>query len=63
MPSASTNAPERVLLTVEQAALRLSISRTKMFQLIKYGEVRSVRIGRSRRVPADALTTYIERLV
>lgn len=63
MSRAAAEVPARVLLTVEQAAHRLSISRTKMFQLIKGGEISSVRIGRSRRVPAEALTAYVERLV
>lgn len=62
MSPTAIDAPERVLLTVEQAARQLSISRTKMFQLIKDGEISSVRIGRARRVPADALTAYVDRL-
>ncbi|CAL99593.1 helix-turn-helix domain-containing protein [Saccharopolyspora erythraea] len=52
----------RLLLTVEQAARRLSVGRTTMFKLIKSGDVDSVRIGHARRVPAEALTAYINRL-
>lgn len=50
------------LLTVEQAARRLSLGRTTMFQLIKTGAVVSVRIGRARRVPVEALDAYVEEL-
>ena len=53
----------RVLLTVEAAAERLSISRTRMYELIKSGEVMSVRVGRLRRIPVDALEAFIARLL
>lgn len=60
MPTPSTE-PEARLLTVEEAALRLSIGRTKMFTLVSSGEVESVTIGRSRRVPAECLDEYVAR--
>lgn len=52
----------RTLLTVEAAAQRLSIGRTTMYALLKNGQINSVRIGRLRRIPADALTAYTDRL-
>ncbi len=51
-----------LLLAPEDAAKRLSIGRTKMFELIASGEIQSVKIGRARRVPATALTEYVNRL-
>jgi excisionase family DNA binding protein len=51
-----------LVLTVEEAADRLRIGRTLMYALIAAGEVESVRIGRLRRVPADALAVYVTRL-
>ena len=53
----------RLLLTVEVAAERLSISRTRMYALIKSGEVASVRVGRLRRVPVAALDAFTARLL
>jgi excisionase family DNA binding protein len=53
----------RGLLTVEQAAERLSIGRTSMFALLKAGDIESVKVGRLRRIPADALDRYVSRLV
>ncbi len=53
----------RVLLTVEAAAARLSISRTRMYALLKTGDVTSVRVGRLRRIPTSALDTFTARLV
>jgi excisionase family DNA binding protein len=60
-----TTQPEgepRELLRVEDAAARLSIGRTYMFALIRDGVVESVKLGRLRRVPVDALTDYIAHL-
>jgi len=53
---------EKLLLTVEEAAEVLGISRTKVFALIASGAVRSVMIGGSRRVVADGLRDYVSRL-
>jgi excisionase family DNA binding protein len=52
----------RIVLTVEQAAERLGIGRTLMYSLVSSGAVESVTIGRLRRIPADALVTYVESL-
>jgi excisionase family DNA binding protein len=60
-PTDQPLAPRR-MLTVEQAAEALGIGRTTMFALIKSGELDSVRIGRLRRVPADAIDAYTARL-
>ncbi len=57
------DATVRLLLTVEAAAERLSISRTRMYALIKSGEVASVRVGRLRRVPVAALDAFTARLL
>lgn len=51
-----------LLLTPEQAAERLGIGRSKVYELIGTGELESVKIGRLRRVPVDALTTFVEHL-
>ena len=52
----------RLLLTVEQAAQRLGVGRTLMYALVKDGNVESVQIGRLRRIPADALSRYVDQL-
>lgn len=41
---------------------RLSIGRTKVFKLIESGELRSVKIGKSRRVSEQALRDFIAAL-
>ncbi len=51
-----------VLLTPEQAAASLAIGRTKVFELLRNGELESVRIGSCRRIPSEALQDYVFRL-
>lgn len=58
-----TSLEENLLLTVEQAAYQLGLRRSKTYELIQKGELGSVVIGRSRRVPVKLLSQYIERLI
>jgi excisionase family DNA binding protein len=51
-----------LLLTPEQAATCLAICRTKVYELLRQGELESVRIGSSRRIPTAALAEYVQRL-
>jgi excisionase family DNA binding protein len=48
----------QVLLTVEEAAKALAVSRTMIFQLIRTGQLITVRIGRLRRVPTWAIEDF-----
>lgn len=56
------NEPKQIVLTVEEAALILRIGRTLMYSLVSSGAVESVTIGRLRRVPVDALHSYLSTL-
>ena len=47
------------LITVPQAAARLGLSRSKGWQLAQRNQIPVVRIGRSVRVPVDALDQWI----
>lgn len=53
----------RIMFSVDAAAELLSISRTRMFLLLKDGAIRSARVGRLRRIPLDALIEYVDQLV
>ena len=53
---------DKLLLTPEEAAEVLGIGRTKVYALIADGDLLSVRIGNSRRVPRDAVDEFIARL-
>jgi excisionase family DNA binding protein len=63
LPSAMTGMRPRLLLTVEEAADVLHIGRSKVFDLIRNGDLGSVKIGRLRRVPVGALDEFMARLV
>ncbi|MFO7700349.1 MAG: helix-turn-helix domain-containing protein [Acidimicrobiia bacterium] len=55
-------AVDKLLLKPEEAAELLSIGRSKVYELIGTGELASVRIGTSRRIPADALAEFVRQL-
>jgi len=51
-----------MLLNVAAAAHELGVSRSKMFELIKSGEIPSLLVGpKIRRVPRAALEEYVAR--
>ena len=52
----------RLVLTIEEAAERLGVGRSLMYALVNSGAVESIRIGRLHRVPADALTEFVQEL-
>jgi excisionase family DNA binding protein len=49
------------LLTPDEAAHKLGIGRTKVYELMDRGELPSLRIDRCRRIPASAIPAYIAR--
>ena len=53
---------DQLLLTPEDTAQLLAVGRTKIYELLRTGALESVRIGAARRIPAAALTAYVERL-
>lgn len=53
----------QLLLTVPEAAAALAISRSKLYELLAAGVVRSVRIDGSRRVLVAALEIYVAGLL
>lgn len=50
-----------LLLSTYEAAEQLCIGKTKLYEPIGRGELPTVRIGRSVRVPAAAIEAWIER--
>ena len=53
---------ETVLLKIPEVLERLAISQTKLYELMSSGELRSVKVGRSRRVPSAELDRFIADL-
>jgi excisionase family DNA binding protein len=54
--------PATLLLTVEQTAAELHIARRRVFELIKTGQLASVKIGTSRRIRSADLAEYVAHL-
>jgi excisionase family DNA binding protein len=51
-----------LLVCPEDAARALGIGRTKVYELMRSGALRSVRLDGSRRVPLTALVEFVKRL-
>jgi excisionase family DNA binding protein len=52
-----------LVLTVKEAAAELKISKTGIYELIRSLRLRTIKIGRSRRVPMSALHDYVNELM
>ena len=52
--------PRRLTMTVEEAGVALGISRSHAYQLVRQGELPSLRLGRRVVVPIAALEALVE---
>lgn len=60
-PAPTPPRPGRVrYLTVAEVAEVMRVSRMTVYRLVHGGELPAVRVGRSFRVPEDALNAYLE---
>jgi excisionase family DNA binding protein len=57
-----TDAPV-LALTVAQASQSLNLSRSRLYELLASGELPSITIGRSRRIPLTVLHDFIDALL
>ena len=57
IPITPDNLP--VVLSVQQLADVLQIGRNSAYDLVKSGQIRSIRIGRTIRIPQAALLEYL----
>jgi excisionase family DNA binding protein len=55
------NDDQKLLYTPAQVAQKTSLGLTKTYELIRTGEIFSIRIGRAVRVPASALDAFCNR--
>ena len=54
---------DKLLLRAEEVTELLDIGRTCVYDLIRTGDLRSVKIGGSRRVPSTAVQQYLDHLL
>ena len=52
---------EKRLLTIGETADQLGLGRSATYLLVLGGRIRSLKIGRARRVPVEAIDEFIER--
>ncbi|HEY9410970.1 MAG TPA: helix-turn-helix domain-containing protein [Jiangellaceae bacterium] len=57
-----TEPPPRALYKVAEVVVLLNLSRSQLYELIRAGRLRTVTEGRSRLVPAKAITEYVDLL-
>lgn len=60
--SAINTPPERLLVSAAEASARLGVSRSMVYALMAKGEIESVVIGKSRRIPVQALESFVDGL-
>ncbi len=53
---------QQLLLTIPQAAHRLGVGRTTVYELTNAGKLEVVHIGRCARIPAASLDAFVERI-
>ncbi len=53
---------EQLMYRPEEAADMLGIGRTRVFALIRSGQLRSVKLGGARLISADALRAFVREL-
>jgi len=52
-----------ILVTVAELATMLNLGRTATWELVRKHKIKSIKIGRTRRVPVAAIQEYIDRLL
>ncbi len=52
---------DRILLTVPEAAERLGLGRTFVYELVMRGKLESLKLGKARRIRSAALEAFVER--
>jgi excisionase family DNA binding protein len=53
--------PEEQLLTVEEVSNRLRVSRSSVYGMIERGELPSIKLGKSRRIPHKAVVEFVQK--
>ena len=56
----TTSSP--IVINVKDLANMLSVSHNTAYALIRSGKIRSIRIGRTYRIPKDAVDEYLRKI-
>lgn len=61
MQAMQDSAPVKVLLTIDEAAAALNMGRTYVYDMVMRRQIRSLKLGRKRRIPVAALHDFVAR--
>jgi excisionase family DNA binding protein len=50
---------QKVFLKVSEASLILGVSKSLVYKLVYQGDIKSVKIGRCRRIPVDSISDFV----
>ena len=59
IPTEQLNVPPDQYLTVAEVAALMRVSKMTVYRLVHSGELPAIRVGRSFRVPGDAVDDYL----
>ena len=54
---------EKLMVSVNEACDRTGIGRSALYEMIRDGEIQSVKVGRRRLIPVTGLESLVERLI
>lgn len=60
---ADNNTATPLLYKIDDVIPLLNLGRTAVFDLVRLGRLKSVKVGRSRRIPAEWLNEFISTLM
>lgn len=61
VPPRSTEQGQKLAVTYREAAASLGVCERTVWGLVRDGELSAIRIGRSVRIPVQALQDYVQR--
>ena len=53
---------EPLFLTIEEVAHRLGMGRSWVYERVLFGDLPSVKLGRARRIPAESVNAFADRI-
>ena len=51
--------PQPIAVRIPQAIAMIGLSRSKLYEFIKAGDIEAIKVGRSTLIPVDSLTQFI----
>jgi excisionase family DNA binding protein len=60
LPVAQTASPTKATMSINEAARYLGVGRSTPYELVRTGQLQSIRVGRQILIPVRALDAYID---